>query len=769
MNKGTKIVLIVAYVLLLGYAFCLPRQLFPSPCSATLLSRDGELLGAQISPEGQWYFGDRDSVPEKFEKCIICYEDKRFRLHGGVDPLSACRALKQNLSQGRVVSGASTLTMQVIRLSRPDAPRSLMEKLWEAVLATRLEWRCSKDRILALYASHAPFGGNVVGLEAAAWRYFGRPADELSWAESATLAVLPNAPALIHPGRNRERLLSKRDALLDKLCRKGVIDSTECLLARDEPLPDKPHPMPDLAYHLLQRARREAGSREIRSTLDASLQRRVCAIAERHFQEYHTNLVDNLGILVVEVPTGEIRAYYGNTRGCAPGLRGTDVDMVPAARSSGSTLKPLLYAAMLQDGMILPGTLIKDTPYNYNNFSPKNFNLGYDGAVPAHEVIERSLNVPSVRMLEQYGAERFLRLLQQLGFTTIVKSADHYGLSLILGGAEISLETLARAYYYMAAKLSDEPVYKELDYVSGVRRKRLAPEDVPLSPSAIWLTFDALSNANRPEEEASWLDFTSSRKVAWKTGTSWGDRDAWSVGVTGRYVVAVWVGNSDGEGRSGMTGVAYAAPVMFDVFAALPASRWFTQPLYDMVPVEVCRRSGLPAGALCPERDTIQAPDIAVRPDPCPYHRLVHLDAQRRWQVNADCCPVDEIVTDTCFVLPPAQEWYYRRRHLDYRPLPPKHPQYDAASGGRNPIEIIYPQSGATVVPARGLDGAKKGAVLRAAHSDPDAVLYWHLDGEYLGETRGFHEMLVSPAPGEHRLTVVDGDGQSRSVRFNGG
>ena len=321
----------------------------------------------------------------------------------------------------------------------------------------------------------------------------------------------------------------------------------------------------------------------------------------------------------------------------------------------------------------------------------------------------------------------------------------------------------------MAAKLSDEPVYKELNYVSGIRRKRLAPEEVPLSPSAIWLTFDALSNANRPEEEASWLDFTSSRRVAWKTGTSWGDRDAWSVGVTGRYVVAVWVGNSDGEGRSGMTGVAYAAPVMFDVFAALPASRWFTQPLYDMVPVEVCRRSGLPAGALCPERDTIQAPDIAVRPDPCPYHRLVHMDAQRRWQVNADCCPVDEIVTDTCFVLPPAQEWYYRRRHLDYRTLPPKHPQYDAASGGRNPIEIIYPQSGVTVVPARGLDGAKKGAVLRAAHSDPDAVLYWHLDGEYLGETRGFHEMLVSPAPGEHRLTVVDGDGQSRSVRFNGG
>ena len=769
MNKFTKIVLIIAYILLLGYAFCLPRELFPSPCSATLLSRDGELLGAHISREGQWYFGETGDVPGKFEKSIICYEDKRFRRHGGVDLLSVGRAIRQNLRRGKVVSGASTLTMQVIRLSRSDKPRTLPEKLWEMVLATRLEWRCSKQEILALYASHAPFGGNVVGLDAAAWRYFGRPADELSWAENAMLAVLPNAPALIHPGRNRERLLEKRNGLLDKLCRTSVIDETECLLAKDEPLPDKPLPMPDLAHHLLERGRKDFGEGEIRSTLDAALQRRVNAIAENHFREYHSNLVDNLGILVLDVPTGEILAYYGNTRGCMEGLRGVEVDMVPAARSSGSTLKPLLYAAMLQEGMILPGTLIKDTPYNYNNFSPKNFNLSYDGAVPAHEVIERSLNVPSVRMLEQYGAERFLTLLQGLGFTTIDKSADHYGLSLILGGAEISLETLARAYYYLAAKLSDVPVYREPSYVSGARRKRLSPESVPLSPSAIWLTFDALSHANRPEEEASWLDFSSSRKVAWKTGTSWGDRDAWSVGVTPGYVVAVWVGNSDGEGRAGMTGVSYAAPVMFDVFAGLPASRWFEMPLYDMVQVEVCARSGVPASNLCPERDTVWAPELAPRPDPCRYHRRVHLDADRRYQVNSNCCPVEEMVTDTCFVLPPAQEWYYRRRHLDYRPLPPKHPLFDVASGDHNPIEIIYPQGGVTVVATRGLDGQKKGAVLKAAHSDPEAVLYWHLDGEYLGETRGFHEMMVSPEPGPHLLTLVDGDGVRRSVSFNGG
>ena len=576
----------------------------------------------------------------------------------------------QNVTRGEVVSGASTLTMQVIRLSRPGAPRTLPEKLYEMVLATRLEMRCTKRKILLLYASNAPFGGNVVGLEAAAWRYFGRSADDLSWGESAMLAVLPNAPGLIHPGRGRERLLAKRNALLDKLQAKGYIDETECLLAKDEPLPEKPLPMPDEAYHLLERCRREAGDGPSATTLDASLQTAVGAVVKRHFDNYHTNLVDNMGVLVVDVHTGKVRAYWGNTRGCAPRLRGVDVDMVPAARSSGSTLKPLLYAAMLDAGEILPTSLVKDTPYNYNNFSPHNYGRTFDGAVPAHEVIERSLNVPSVRMLEQYGAERFLGVLRAMGFDTVDKDADHYGLSLILGGAEISLETLARAYYYLAAELAGDPVYEDLAYLADADRERLPARRIPISRAAAYLTFDALSNANRPEEEASWMDFATGRRIAWKTGTSWGNRDAWSVGVNRDWVVAVWVGNSDGEGRAGVTGVSYASPVMFDVFSALPGAAWFARPTEGMTQVEVCHQSGFPASDLCPQRDTVWVPDVEEQPGMCRYHRLVHLDAGGRYQVNTSCCPPEQMRAEVRFVLPPAQEWYYMKKHLDYRPAP---------------------------------------------------------------------------------------------------
>ena len=833
MVKSTKIFLILSPLLAL-YLFCLPANLFKSPVSAVLTDKDGVLLGARISADGQWHFPPADAVPEKFAKCIVTYEDKRFWWHPGVDFLSIGRAVRQNISRNEVVSGASTITMQVIRLSRPDAPRSVPEKLLEAVMATRLEMRCRKKEILLLYASNAPFGGNVVGIEAAAWRYFGRPADELSWAESAMLAVLPNSPALIHPGRNRQRLLEKRNFLLDKLCANGTIDETECELAKDEPLPERPLPMPDKAYHLLERLRAEGGDKTYVCSVDAALQDRVNAIARSWFPVYHSNMVDNMGILVRSVKTGEVLAYYGNNMGLAGGLRGASVDMIPAARSSGSTLKPLLYAAMLQDGSILPGTLIKDTPYNYNNFAPHNFNRTFDGAVPASEVISRSLNVPSVRMLEQYGAPRFLELLQQMGFHTITRDADHYGLSLILGGAEITLEDLVGAYCDMARELTADPDSETADVAGDEAPVRYAPSGLSLpssmgpsrsrghgrprrpephhqttserrsssgftersdeggvggnaprplgvqgdnlsnartSPSllsraATWLTFEALAKANRPEEEASWMGLSSGRKVAWKTGTSWGNRDAWSVGVTPDYVVGVWVGNSDGEGRAQMTGVGYAAPVMFDVFAALPPTRWFRMPMEEMVPLVVCRQSGLPASRICPDRDTVWVPDIEKRPDECRYHRVVHLDARGSMQVNSSCYPVEKMVEKVWFVLPPAMEWYYMKNHLDYRPLPPKHPDFDSASENGNPIEIIYPQQGITVVTTIGLDGREQGVVVRAAHRDPSALLYWHLDDDYLGTTRGEHDLLVHPEPGKHVLVAMDANGSSRAVQF---
>ena len=727
-----------------------PGALFDDPVCAVLESRDGRLMGARIAADGQWRFPASDSVPDKFATCIVTFEDKRFWHHPGVDPFAIARALRLNTRQGEVRSGASTLTMQTIRLSRKNPPRTIPEKLLEMALALRLEAYHSKQEILALYAAHAPFGGNVVGLDAAAWRYFGRPADELSWAENATLAVLPNAPALIHPGSRRDLLLNKRNFLLDKLCANGVLDPLECELAKDEPLPDKPWPLPEIAYHYLETLRKQQGDQLYRSSIDYALQQRAEGVIRRHHEVFATNEVYNLAAVILDVHTGKPLAYVGNA-GHATREHGDNVDVVQAPRSSGSTLKPLLYAAMLDEGDLLPDMLVSDIPFHYKDFSPNNFNHTFDGAVPARDVIRRSLNVPSVRMLHDYGVEKFIDLLQRLGFTTISRGADIYGLSLILGGAEIKLGDLASVYASLGRELRE-----------GVS------STPPLSRGAIWCTFDALTEVNRPEEEGDWHTFSSTRKVAWKTGTSYGNRDAWSVGVTPDYVVAVWAGNCNGEGRPLLTGVGYAAPVMFDLFNLLPSTGWFEMPSDELEEVVCCSLSGHPATDLC-EADgltTVWAPKAPRRPDPCSYHRLVHLNPDETWQVDSDCWPVSEIKHVSRFVLPPAQEWYYMKSHSSYRPLPPFHPKY-AGYRRSGAVEIIYPQEGMSVAAPVALDARSQGVVLSAAHSDPDAILYWHLDGTYLGmTTHGEHKLSIVPAPGPHILTVIDANGHSAAVRF---
>lgn len=757
-----NIVLAAVAALALAYAFCLPRKLFDKPVCAVLDSGDGALMGARIAADGQWRFPAIDTVPDKFATAIITYEDKRFRRHHGVDPLAVGRAIRLNARSGEVRSGASTITMQVIRLSRGARKRSIGEKAIEAILATRLEMRCSKNKILALYASNAPFGGNVVGLEAAAWRYFGRPADELSWGESAMLAVLPNAPSLIHPGKNRERLLEKRNTLLDKLCEAGKIDADECALAKSEPLPEKPCPMPDIAYHYLESQRAAGGDRLYRSSLDYGLQMRSEEVLARHAQNFVTNEVYNIAAVILDVHTGEPLAYCGNVRGGVAG-HGYDVDVVTAPRSSGSTLKPFLYAAMLDEGSILPRMLISDTPFHYKDFTPNNFSHTFDGAVPACDVIRRSLNVPSVRMLHEYGIENFITVLKELGLSTVNRGAETYGLSLILGGAEVTLRDIAGAYRRMALKLND---------YSSPHPEASKAEAIPLSAGAIWCTFDVLSEVSRPEEEGDWQYFNSTRKVAWKTGTSYGNRDAWAVGTTPDYVVAVWVGNCDGVGRPLLTGVGYAAPVMFDLFSLLPSTGWFDCPEMDLEEVATCPESGHPISEIClmghpgAVADTVLAPATRRKPAVCPYHRIIHLSPDGSCRVDSDVCSVSEMQTVSWFVLPPAQEWYYMQSHSGYRQLPPLHPDCQGASGS-GLLEIIYPQSGMVLSAPVALDSRSRGIVFSAAHGDPDATLYWHLDGDYLGLTaHGEHKVKAVPEPGPHTLTVTDPNGNNASVRF---
>ncbi len=755
MQARPALTAVIAGLVLSGTAWlcCLPRDLFEGTVySRVLTDRNGELLNARIADDGQWRFPPSDSVPEKFAAAITAFEDRWFRWHPGVNPVSLARAAYINISSGTVVSGGSTITMQVIRLSR-NRERTIWQKLIECILATRLEFRYSKDEILALYASYAPFGGNVVGLEAAAWRYFGKPADRLSWAETATLAVLPNAPAIIHPGRNRDILKRKRDRLLKTLLGRGEIDSSDYRLACDEPLPDKPLPLPQYAPHLADNRNMKASVADgcIRTSIDIHLQRQVEAILERWNAKFSRKGINDIAAIVLDVKTMQVLAYCGNT-GFSSGRPGCQVDILQSPRSTGSILKPMLYCAMLYDGSILPRTLLKDIPVNINGFSPQNYDMQFYGAVHADEALARSLNVPAVHLLRSYGVPRFCSLLRNAGMTTLDRSPENYGLSLILGGAEGKLSEIAEIYAGMARIL-----------VCGNEDG----SSFPLSdPESIWWTLDALKEVNRPDE-MDWRMISSVRKVAWKTGTSYGFRDAWAIGVTPEYAVGVWAGNADGSGVPGLSGATAAGPVMFDIFNALPSGstsgEWFERPYgASYSTAEVCRESGHLAGQYCDVRDTLILPAAALRSSVCPYHRAVTVSADGHYRVPAG---VPGARTVNMFILPPAMEWYYRRHHPEYMPLPPPAP----GSGGYDgyvPMGFIYPENGSTITIPRQLDGSIRGAVFNLAHSRPETDVFWHLDSEYLGQTRYIHQMNINAAPGEHTVTVVDSDGNTLSVRF---
>lgn len=773
--------LLLFVTLSLVYLFSLTGTLFDQPTSTVIEDREGRLLGAQIAGDGQWRFPSADSVPDKYARALILFEDKRFYRHWGVDILALGRALRQNIRTGHVVSGGSTLTMQVIRMMQENPPRNLLQKVKEAILATRLELRCSKDEILNLYASHAPFGGNVVGIGAASWRYFGRDPQDLSWAEAATLAVLPNAPALIHPGKNREKLRMKRNRLLDKLFEKGIITEETCSLAKDEPLPEKPLPLPNLAPHLLNRIASADRGERVKTTLNYTLQQRVDHVVKKHAAFFRGNYVYNMAVVVADIETGDVAAYIGNVYDADNTAHGNRVDVMTAPRSTGSILKPFLYAAMLDQGEILPNTLVADFPLQIRNFSPKNFDRNYDGAVTAHRAIERSLNVPAVRMLQSHGIEKFHLLLRNLGMSTLNHPAEHYGLTLILGGAEGTLWDITGMYAELSRVLRHYNDYSGmydpadrhgLNYYSTLSEslRPRTPDNqletaAPIEAGAIWQTFQALSELNRPEEEASWKSFSSSRRIAWKTGTSYGHRDAWAVGVTPDYAVGVWVGNASGEGRPTLTGVNYAAPVLFDVFSLLPSGGWFSMPYDDMVPLAVCRKSGHRVSRFCDQADTLWVARSGVETDACPYHTIVHLTKDRKYRVNSECMSVDEMVHVPWFILPPVQEWYYKTRNLDYKPLPPIHPDCLGSEGHRQ-MDLIYPQQNMTVVLPRQLDGSPGQVVFRAAHRRRGAVIYWHIDNHFVGSTQAPHQIPLAPEAGKHRLILVDDNGNTLTETF---
>ena len=753
---------------------------FNSPLSPILLSDQGELINAKVAADQQWRLPPAQSLSPHYTVALITFEDEHFYSHPGINPIALMRALISDIQHKKIMSGGSTLTMQVARMLRKDQPRTYFNKFIEVLLAFKLEWHLSKSEILLLYANNAPFGGNIVGINAASQRYFDREAGALSWAEAATLAVLPNSPALIHPGRSRDQLIKKRNRLLQKLRQQNTLTDLEYQLALLEPIPQKPVPFPKLAKHLFATLIEQSADKKLNNTLSttlyANLQRRLEALAQHQSQHLYQQGIHNLAVVIIDNQTLRTVAYLGNSTVSLKNAQqqlvlSSDVDIAQKPRSTGSILKPLLYGLILEGGYLLPETLVPDIPINFNGFSPENYDHTYKGAVPAKIALAQSLNIPAVNMLKIYGIGQFYDALKNMGMRTLFRPADDYGLSLILGGAEGSLWDITGIYARLmaSAKIDSKKhalATQEIHILKNTVKRKKNTDDTHhksaqiLSTGAAWLTLEALLEVSRPGNNQWWRDYANSQAIAWKTGTSYGLRDAWAIGSNPRYTVGVWAGNATGEGVAGLSGRVSAAPTLFKIFDMLPTAAWPQKPLYDLKPLVICAQNGYLATGDCKTATTF-APKNSYFQQQSPHHRDILLDQSLQARVHGGCESAANMHAASAFILPPAIAYYWRQ-HNTYATLPPW--RSDCIKGlaqytHEQPLDIIYPLEGSKIYLPRGLDGEQQNTIFKARHQDKQQTLFWHFDDKYLGQTRVFHEIAVSLTPGWHKLVVMDEQG----------
>lgn len=729
----------------------LPDPLFPPHYSGAVLDRDGKVLRAFLAQDEQWRLASRDkNLPTKLSKAVLTFEDRRFRYHPGVDVIAIARAAIDNL-RGRSLSGASTISMQVARLAVPKE-RTFWSKVVEAVHALQIEWRYDKDEILRLWLDNTPYGGNLVGMEAASRRYYGMSPSSLSWGQASFLAVLPKSPNAIATAAGRDRLSGRQKALLESL----DLNEEELAAALREPLPEMQYDLPFEAPHAAEWLHATRGG-VISSTLRQAEQRVVAGVVERRADVLRAVGVPNLAVLVAETESGDVVAYAGS-QSFADDKGNGQVDGVRAPRSSGSTLKPFLYGIAMDRGLMLPQTKLLDVPTNFGSFTPANFANEFSGLLSMRDALIKSANVPAVRTLADVDVSHFYEWLKAAGVSTLFRRSDDYGLSLILGGAEVTLWDLAALFRGLARGGQFGPL-------------RIVADDSPpksqqlMSPGAAWLVTETLRDVRRPGAEYYWEQYANQWPVAWKTGTSYGQRDAWAIGVTPEWTIAVWAGDFRGQGNPVLSGTQTAAPVLFDVLAVLPkddGKRWFERPGDQLESVELCALSGYRAHADCAERVVVDAPRGSLPIGACPFHRAFYVENKE--EVCSLCWTGKQERLVRTIYPPSVNQWY--RQHGRAPEEPPPHRASCPATAQHQPLELLHPQPGTVLVVPR-VDGEQHGAItLRAAHARDDAIVHWYLDGDYLGSTESQHQRSVVLGPGEHRVQVVDDQGNHRRHRF---
>lgn len=737
------VIFIITVGIYVGFDAKSAEKIFEDRYSVSVLDDKGNIIGVHLNKDEQWHLKSTDEIPEKLKQAVIIFEDKNFYSHHGVDFFAVIRAVRDNLLRDKR-TGASTITMQVAKMLEPKR-RSYFNKYLEMVQAVKLENSFSKEEIFALYLNNAPYGRNFVGYKTASYMYFQKNPKELTWAESALLAVLPNSPGLMNVEKNREKLLEKRDFLLRRLFEEKIIDERQYRLSLQEPIPEKSYGFKSLAPHLVRRLINENDEKIIASTINSELQEKTEKIVKDYAGFLKTQGINNVAALVIDNKTYQIKVYVGSQDFFAMNENG-QVDAITAKRSPGSLLKPFLYARAIDEGVIAPQSKVPDVPLYFSNFSPQNANEKYYGMIEIREALIKSLNIPFVQLLKEYGEDKFFYFLKEiLQFDDMDYS--RYGLSFILGTKEFSMEEIGKIY----TGLANYGKFKNLRFTQNQKEEE---GERFISKGASYLTLSTIRELERPGMEKIYRD---KNPISWKTGTSHGRRDGWAAGVTPQWTVIVWAGNFTGEGNPNLTGVYSAGNLLFNIFKILPknmgAEREFSQP-DDLIKIKVDSETGYRLKYDVPYKEILY-PESAKPLKTSPYYKKIFVNDKGE-EIDSRDSNFSQRKEKIVLSYPIEVINYFVRENLDISNI------FNEKSEQKS-IKFIYPTNNLKIKIPKDFDGEKSVIVKTANLKNQE--LYWYLNGEYLGKSRE-REKKFNLSQGKYEITLVVENGETAKVYF---
>jgi len=748
-----KTISIVVLAGILFGSFLVADRFFPVNTaieySKVISDRNGLVLHAFLTSTDKWRMKtELNEISPTLREAIIQKEDKYFYCHPGVNHFAIVRALARNIFYGKRTSGASTITMQVARALEPRQ-RSYLNKWIEMFRALQLEWCFSKSEILQLYLNLVPYGGNIEGVKAAALLYLDKNPDHLSLAEITALSVIPNRPSSLVPGKNNQAIIRERNKWLQRFAAEKVFPGRLLADALNEPFDAYRRPAPSLIPHLARRISHSATGNII-TTIDLQIQTQIEKIVYDYSRSAALQEVYNAAVLVVDNFTGKVISYCGSSD-FEDSLHSGQVDGVVAIREPGSTLKPFVYALAIDKGMLSPKRIINDVPVHYDGYEPENFDKQFNGPVTMEYALGHSLNIPAVKTLHAIGRDELTDLLDRCNFKQVTKDHGKLGLSVVLGGCGANLEQLTGIYSALARNGS----WIQPSFLEG---ERISSKQILTNASAYMIT-DILSKVNRPDFPLNWQSTARMPQIAWKTGTSYGRKDAWSIGYNKRFTVGVWVGNFSGAGKPGIVGALLATPLLFRIFNAIdynPNESWYAKPA-DCEERLVCPESGLVPSEHCSRVVADYCIPNVSDMQTCDHEQQLAVSVDDKWSYCKTCEPTIGYRLKWFRMMEGTVQQWYADHRIHFEAVPPHNPACEKVFKEGGPI-ILSPRPGTEFLLSR---SSPEPILLSCRTEENNSRVYWYINDQFY---KMGNRVFFTPAAGPVKISCTDEKGRLRSV-----